>query len=215
MKNVPSFILSILIFACSTNSANDLTTDTTITTPEQIAAASEPSEESERVGTAELKPVDADFAKFLELIPELDLPYQTSCDNSYPDYPEVPKELIEKYTKWYLYHPYRKITTNRNFQLVLHLAPADYELPILYTFTNNGDSISTKQMFFGYCGGEPGYFHKEHFRIDEQLNIVHFDSTWRHEVDEDYNEIEGTETLKAVTTIFTLTANGEFVELEN
>lgn len=97
----------------------------------------------------------------------------------------------------------------------MYLASADIELPIFYTFTNQGDTIATKQMFFGYCGGEPGYFHKEYFRLDEQMNLIHFDSTWRHEVDENYDEIEGTETFEAVTTNFVINSVGQFVEVED
>ena len=221
MRKLSTFILLILAFGCSTNSGDERTANSETTTLEQANVSPEPSNEPEPEKkietdeTLEPEPIDSAFAQYLEMIPELTLPYETGCGSYYPNYPEIPDSINIKYSRWDLYFPYRRFPTTGNFQLVMYLAPADIELPIFYTYTNRGDTIATKQMFFGYCGGEPGYYHKEHFRLDEQMILIHFDSTWRHEVDEDYNEIEGTETFEAVTTNFKINADGEFIELDN
>ncbi|MUP40129.1 hypothetical protein [Labilibaculum euxinus] len=113
-----------------------------------------------------------------------------------------------------LEYPYKKIATNEKFKIVMFLAPADVLLPIVKTYDFNGKIIDSETLFWGYCGGEPGYYHTEHLQINSSSLITHIDSTWTHEVDADYNEIKGTEKFDLKVIDFVINSDGTIQKKE-
>jgi len=159
-------------------------------------------------------PLDPEFTSYLNKIPDLELPYSTACFSDYKNSPEIDKELKMKFLEGEWEWPHRRIPTNSEFIAVMNLAPADVVLPIIKTYKKSGEIISSQQMFFDYCGGEPGYYHSEHIIIKPNLVITHIDSTWTHQLDSLENEIEGTEKLEVKNFDYRILADGKIVKVE-
>ena len=154
---------------------------------------------------------DGDLIRFLEPVPYMQLPFSTSCDNEY-DAPEYDTELQRKFIEERGEYPYRRIPGNSDLQILMTLSPADILLPIIKTYDKEGKLIASEQLFFNFCGGEPGYYHTEHIRINSNLVIEHIDSSWTYDVNDEQEEIEGTEKLEVVTQNFRILENGEIVK---
>ncbi len=154
------------------------------------------------------------FLEFLNQLDFLELPYETNCFNDYKQNKEISKELTLKFNDNELEYPYKKIATTEKFKIVIFLAPADGLLPIVKTYDMNGKIIDSEQLFWGYCGGEPGYYHTEHLQINTSNLITHIDSTWTHEVDADYNEIKGTEKFELKVINFVINSDGTIEKKE-
>ncbi|PXY03076.1 hypothetical protein DF185_03015 [Marinifilum breve] len=158
--------------------------------------------------TTEKKVVNGEFQKFLNQLDFLELPYETNCFNDYKQDKEISQELTMKFNDNELEYPYKKIATTEKFKIIIFLASADVLLPIVKTYDLNGNIIDSEQLFWGYCGGEPGYYHTEHLQINSSNLITHIDSTWTHEVDTDYNEIKGTEKFELKVIDFVINSDG-------
>ncbi len=154
------------------------------------------------------------FSEYLKAIPFLELPYSTSCDDDYENPPELDQKLKKKYAGGDLESPFRRIPNNQDLEVILNLAPADVLLPIVKIYDKNGYLKASQQLFFGYCGGEPGYYHKEYITINPNLTIEHIDSTWMHKVDSLENEIKGTEKLEVETYKYEISKTGEIKKIK-
>ncbi|SMO92774.1 hypothetical protein SAMN06265379_1173 [Saccharicrinis carchari] len=162
----------------------------------------------------ENKVTNAEFQEFLNQLDFLELPYETNCFNDYKQDREISPELTMKFNDNKLEYPYKKIATTGKFKIVMYLAPADVLLPIVKTYDMSGKIIDSEQLFWGYCGGEPGYYHSEHLQINTSKLITHIDSTWTHEVDTDYNEIKGTEKFELKVIDFAINSDGTIEKKE-
>ncbi len=154
------------------------------------------------------------FASLLNKLDNLNLPYQNSCFAEYKEINDLDTSEYSFLVENVWERPFKKIPTKNNFEIIMYLAPADVLLPIIRTYDLNGKEIDSEQMFFGYCGGEPGYYHTEHFEINEQLTIHHIDSTWTCEVDSLYNDIDSTKELKVETYLWKILEDGQIIKEE-
>ncbi|WP_298311082.1 hypothetical protein [uncultured Aquimarina sp.] len=154
------------------------------------------------------------FSDYLKAIPFLELPYSTFCDDDYENPPELDQKLKKEYSGGDLEEPYRRIPNNQNLEIILNLTPADVLLPIVKIYYKSGDLKASQQLFFGYCGGEPGYYHKEYITINPDLIIEHIDSTWTHKVDSLEIEIKGTEKLEVETYKYEISKTGEIKKIK-
>lgn len=188
-----SIILVALVFSCNQNNSDSSETN------------KEPQIDS--LESVEVLKLNSEFESYLEEIEFLELPYFSKCGTNYSDYPSVDKKLKEKYTGKFT-DPYRRIPTDFPIEIVMELAPADYLLPIIKTFSKNAKPIKTLNTFSGYCGGEPGWYSIEYFTIMENLRMIHIDSLWEYEVDSLYNKIDGTLKGTVKTSYFQILETG-------
>ncbi len=195
MKWISISFLIAMTFACSISNRKK---EPTKSIKEEVAQKT----------VSEKKIVNVDFQEYLNQMDFLELPYQTNCFNDYKQDNEISHELTMKFNDNELEYPYKKIATTEEFKIVMYLAPADVLLPIIKTYDPNGKIIDSEQLFWGYCGGEPGYYHTEHLQIKSNNLIRHIDSTWTHEVDDDYNEIKGTEKFELRVIDFVIKSDG-------
>ena len=70
---------------------------------------------------ADKKILNKDFDLYLQEIEFLDFPYETSCNNSYGATKEINKELLLKYTEGDGEKPFKRIPTDKGFEIVLNL----------------------------------------------------------------------------------------------
>ncbi|TAJ13857.1 hypothetical protein DMA11_07565 [Marinilabiliaceae bacterium JC017] len=155
-----------------------------------------------------------DFEKFLNQLDFLEIPNETSCFNSYKSDNAINQELSLKFSENNMEYPYKRIGSSKEYECVMFLVPADVLVPIIRTYDLNGKIIATEPLFLGACGGEPGYFHKEYFQIKSEKVITHIDSTWTCEIDEDYNDIAGTDKLEVKTYDIVINSDGTIAKQE-
>ena len=138
----------------------------------------------------------------------LEIPYETNCFNEYNEEIKTSRELALKLNDNEMEFPYKRIATTEKFEIVLFLVPADGILPVVKTYDFQGKLIDSETLIWGYCGGEPGYYHTEYIQIKSNNLIRHIDSTWTHDIDADYNEIEGTEKVESKVIDFVINSDG-------
>ena len=201
IKLIPALLLIAFIYSCSSPKKEK----ENITNPQK---------ESIVTNKVVKEITNEEFKDFLSNLSFIEIPYETSCDSNYKQDYEMSEELIEKFSERKFQYPYKRVYTPENFEIVIFLSPADVIIPIVRTFDLNGNPIASEQMFHGYCGGEPGYYHTEHIQIVSPDLITHIDSTWTHEVDEDYNEIKGTEKFKLEVYDFIINKDGTITKKE-
>ena len=165
---------------------------------------------TEKVKTVEepIPNLDPKFAAYVNKIDSLSLPYEISCfDFSSYDKTEEDNDRIDRTyaSEWYI--PYRKIETNKPFEIIMYLSPADIYIPVIKTFSSDGKAISELQLFTN-CGGDPGYKARQFIEIRSNHEIVRIDSTWRWELDAEYREIESTKQIKVTRTVYRIENNG-------
>ena len=200
MKIIQLIILGLIICSCNNGSKKkdvNLESETeTIKTEKEI-----------------VKNLDPKFATYLNKIDTLSLPQNIACFdlNKYELY-ENYKHLIDTTFSSEEETPYRRIKTNAPYEIVVYLAPADILIPIVKTFSLEGKEISTLQLFTN-CGGEPGFKARQFVEIQNNRRIVHIDSTWTWEVDEEYKEIDSTEKIKVTRTTYRIEKSG-FIKKE-
>ncbi len=191
----------LLIISCKTNKKENTEKENTL-------------EDNEIVNTKKVI-TNKKFANLLSKLETIDLPYKTSCDADYvsntvldtADYAFLVENIWDQ--------PFKRIETSHNFEIIMFLVPADIILPVIRTYDLNGKQIDSEQMFFSYCGGEPGYFGKEFIKINKDLSIIHTDSIWSCEVDENYNDIDSTRTLKVKNFSVNILPNGQIEKETN
>lgn len=148
------------------------------------------------------------FSNYLQRIDPMILPYKSGCyDFIHFDREGKYSALVDTTysSEWEI--PFKRIKTNRNFEIVVYLIPADIYVPILKTFDLNGKEISEFQ-FFTNCDGEPGFRERQFVEIRQNLQIIKTDSIWRWELDEDYYEIESTKKIEVKRSIYEIDVNG-------
>jgi hypothetical protein len=138
MKEIIFLTILISIFSCSSKDNSTSKTD------------------NEKNEITVKKITNADFEEFLNYLDFIEFPYQTACFSNYEINNSIDEELILKFADNKLEYPYKRIYTPRDFEIVLFLSTADILIPTIRTYKLNGEIIDSEQMFFGYCGGEPG-----------------------------------------------------------
>ena len=152
--------------------------------------------------------LNSDFNSYLNKIRIISLPYETTCGKFNSDSPIEDMDLIKKYSGGEFEPPYRRILTENDFEIILCFGIGDNLTPIIRTYDRNGKILSSQQLFFGYCGGEPGFYQSEFLKINSDLSITHIDSTWTYETDSLDNNIPETENLEVVITKYQIQNNG-------
>jgi hypothetical protein len=156
--------------------------------------------------------LDSGFNSYLNKISAITLPYETTCGKFNPDSPIDDMDLIQKYSEGGFEPPYRRISTENDFEIVLCYGIGDNLIPIIRTYDKDGKILSSQQIFFGYCGGEPGFYQSEFLKINPDLSITHIDSTWTYEIDSLDNNIPETENLEVVITEYKIQNNGNITK---
>ncbi|GET23296.1 hypothetical protein [Prolixibacter denitrificans] len=201
MRKLIILLIASLLFSCSSKKENNKGNSTKTIKSENIKIKKHITNKK--------------FAALLDKLDTLSLPYKNGCFGEYKGNNILDTSEYSFLVRNVWECPYRKIPTKNNFEIIMYLVPADVLLPVIRTYDLNGKEIDSEQMFFGYCGGEPSYYHTEHFEIDKRLNIHHIDSTWTCEVDSLYNDIDSTRVLKVKTYQWKIQEDGQIVKEKN
>lgn len=122
--------------------------------------------------------VDNEFTRYLDLLPIIPLPFETDCERCC-DHPEIDydNELVIKF-KPELATVVGLISRTKNRSVILVTYPADVLVPSLKVYDANGKLTGDMTFMTSYCGGEPGYYGTQFFRIASDLKMSQIDTSY-------------------------------------
>lgn len=149
------------------------------------------------------------FQSFLDQLPKIDLPLRIKgCEISNEGLIEFNEDKPSPYVPNGSY-AVGQISTNGNYVSIITLAPAECLLPVITTYDPKGEKIDSKTIAIGYCGVGPCFECEEFMTLKEDYSIYTADTIKTSECDDDYNPIEGTESIEVVYIEGKLRENGE------
>ena len=156
--------------------------------------------------------VDNEFVQYLDLLPTVTLPFETNCekccDHLKVDYDN---ELINKFKpEGTAIVGLVSKTTDRAIILVTY--PADMIIPSLKVYDLKGNLTGDMTFMTSYCGGEPGFYNKQFFRIDRNIAFSQIDTLIETTYDSITYHTLDTVDIKVTTKNFKVNEKGEIVE---
>lgn len=124
-----------------------------------------------------------EFTEFLDLLPKVNLPFETTCsDCCYHPKIAPNNSLIDKFTPSgsSIIGLIQK-TSDRAIILVTY--SMDSIIPAIKVYDLNGTLTGEMNFMAGYCGGEPDFFSSQFFRIDREYQFSQIDSLYEFSVD--------------------------------
>jgi hypothetical protein len=161
----------------------------------------------------EISNVDNEFDNYLDLLPRLNLPFETNCERCC-DHPngDYDNALINKF-KPEGAAIVGLVDRTRNRAIILVTYPADMLIPSLKVYNLNGKLTGDMTFMTSYCGGEPGYYGKQFFRITSALSLIQIDSTYHLTIDSvDYHTIDTTK-VEITRKDYKINDKGQIVEV--
>ena len=156
--------------------------------------------------------VENEFVKYLDLLPTLTLPFETNCekccDHLKIDYDN---ELINKF-KPEGTAIVGLISRTEDKAIILVTYPADMIIPSLKVYDLKGNLTGDMTFMTDYCGGEPGFYSRQFFRIDRNLLLSQIDTLYETTFDSLTYHTLDTVDIKITTKNFKVNDKGKIVE---
>jgi hypothetical protein len=168
--------------------------------------------EIDTTDTQEISSVDNEFVEYLDLLPTVSLPFETNCekccDHLKVDYDN---ELINKFKPegTAIVGLVRK-TEDRAIILVTY--PADMIIPSIKVYDLKGNLTGDMTFMTDYCGGEPGFYNRQFFRVDRNYLLSQIDTLYETTFDSLTYHTLDTVDIKVTAKFFKVNEKGEIVE---
>jgi hypothetical protein len=171
--------------------------------------------ETETTEKQEISSTDNEFVKYLELLPIVSLPFETNCekccDHLKIDYDN---ELINKF-KPEGTAIVGLVSKNENRAIILVTYPADMIIPSLKVYDIKGNLTGDMTFMTSYCGGEPGFYSRQFFRINKSISVSQIDTLYETTFDSLTYHTLDTTNIKITRKNFKINEKGEIVEEDN
>lgn len=193
-------IIIILLFA--------LVSCTNMTNKTQKKTLQSDIKEKVQIKKQVFKTENAEFASYLDFIPNLELPIEKMC------YDEFASKVLDQANPIVIkFRPeganiFGKFSINENVIAVIYLYPADYVYPIIVTYDSNATRISDFGFFDGYCGRDYDFYSSSYCKINESLKISRIDSTILFDMDKN-DETIGIKETKVNKAQYDINENGK------
>lgn len=153
-----------------------------------------------------------EFTKYLDLLPTLTLPFETNCekccDHLKMDYDN---ELINKF-KPEGTAIVGLVSRTENRAIILVTYPADMIIPSLKVYDLKGNLTGDMTFMTSYCGGEPGFYSRQFFRINADISLSQIDTLYETTFDSlTYHTLDTTK-IEITKKNFRVNEKGEIVE---
>jgi hypothetical protein len=160
----------------------------------------------------EISSTDNEFGEYLDLLPALSLPFETNCDRCCDHLKiDYSNELIDKF-KPEGAAIVGLVSRTENSAVILVTYPADMIIPSLKVYDLKGNLTGDMTFMTDYCGGEPGFYNRQFFRIDKNISLSQIDTLYETTFDSlTYHTIDTTN-IKITRKNFKINENGEIVE---
>jgi hypothetical protein len=168
--------------------------------------------EADTTDIQETSSADNEFIEYLNLLPTVSFPFETNCEKCCEHLNvDYDNELINKFKPegTAIVGLVRK-TGDRAIILVTY--PADMIIPSLKVYDLMGNLIGDMTFMTDYCGGEPGFYSRQFFRIDKNLSLSQIDTLYETTFDSLTYHTLDTVDIKITTKNFKVNDEGEIVE---
>ncbi len=130
------------------------------------------------------------FEKYHKSLELIGFPLVLDCQKSinYPDYSEIPINLIEKYTPQG-HKTLGKVDFIKNIVSIIQVAQAEPEFPMIYNYKLDGSPIDTISLLSGSCSSDAEYYEHSICIIEKDKTIKMIDSVIFYKLDKDWNRI--------------------------
>lgn len=166
--------------------------------------------------TSNVEIKDSSFSGLVDALPILSLPFSAHCYTNYDAGLKVDQTSWEKYWNGNRQIPRFKIPTNGDFEVFYCLVPQDDLVPVLNTFSRDGNIIDSQPLFFSRCGDFPpwGRSSASFLSIDSTLTVICRDSTVEYATDSLYNRLPGTEKISITFRKFKVADDGAIIDIQ-
>jgi hypothetical protein len=168
--------------------------------------------ESDTTETQETSNVDNEFAQYLDLLPTLSLPFETNCEKCC-DHLKIDDDnkLIEKF-KPEGAAIVGLVSRTEDRAIILVTYPADLIIPSIKVYDLKGNLTGDMTFMTSYCGGEPGFYSRQFFRINSDILLTQIDTLYETTFDSvTYHTLDTTD-IKITTKNFRVNEKGEVAE---
>lgn len=188
-------LLALLLFSCSA--------------PENSETQKEQNQNVQGKGEEAIPQAEDPFQIFLDQFPQLDLPISLKgCEINPKGLVVFNEDHPSPYIQDYAF-AVGQFPSNGEYVSVITLGAADCLLPIMTTFSAAGEQIDQKTIAIGYCGSGPCFECEEFMVLEADYSIYTADTLRTSDCDENYNPIEGTQTVKVIYREGKLTETGK------
>lgn len=104
------------------------------------------------------------------------------------------------------------VTKTEDRAIILVTYPADMIIPSLKVYDLKGNLTGDMTFMTDYCGGEPGFYSRQFFRIDKNLSFSQIDTLYETTFDSLTYHTLDTVDIKITTKNFRVNNKGEIVE---
>ena len=144
-----------------------------------LTSCKQPAKETTRNETAPAStPSSDDFEKYVALLPKVSLPFDTNCEKCC-QHPKLDNEnwLISKLSsEGETIVGVIEKTSDR--VVILSTLAADNIIPSVRVYNAKGELLGKKIFLTNYCGGEPGFYSTQYFRINPDISLTEIDTTY-------------------------------------
>jgi hypothetical protein len=152
-----------------------------------------------------------DFKEYISLLPQINLPFETSYEKccTYPTLDDN-NELISKFKP-----PGESIIgliekTNERI-IILSTLAADNIIPTVRVYNVEGKLLGTETFMTHYCGGEPGFYEKQYFRINPDISLTEIDTSYNLSIDSITYETIDTIKIDIKSSSYSINNKGEII----
>lgn len=160
----------------------------------------------------EITSTENEFTKYLDLLPTLTLPFETNCEKCCNHLKiDYDNELINKF-KPEGASIVGLVSRTENRAIILFTYPADMIIPSLKVYDLKGNLTGDMTFMTSYCGGEPGFYSRQFFRINSNISLSQIDTLYETTFDSvTYHTLDTTE-IKITRKNFRINEKGEVVD---
>ena len=171
--------------------------------------------ETETTEKQEVSSADNEFIKYLDLLPTLNLPFETNCERCCDHLKmDSDNELINKF-KPEGTAIVGLVSRTENRAIILVTYPADMIIPSLKVYDLKGNLTGDMTFMTSYCGGEPGFYSRQFFRINKNTSVSQIDTLYETTFDSlTYHTLDTTD-IKITRKDFKINEKGEIVVEDN
>jgi hypothetical protein len=167
---------------------------------------------SDTTETRQTSNVDNEFTQYLDLLPTLTLPFETNCEKCC-DHLKIDDDnkLIEKF-KPEGAAIVGLVSRTEDRAIILVTYPADLIIPSIKVYDLNGNLTGDMTFMSSYCGGEPGFYSSQFFRINSNISLTQIDTLYETTFDSVTYHILDTTDTKITIKNFKVNEKGEIGE---
>ena len=155
---------------------------------------------------------DNEFIQYLNLLPTITLPFEPNCEKCC-DHLKIDNdnELVKKF-KPEGTAIVGLISRTNDRAIILVTYPADMIIPSLKVYDLKGNLTGDMTFMTNYCGGEPGFYSRQFFKIDKEISLSQIDTLYETTYDSLTYQTLDTVDIKVTTKNFKVNEKGKIVE---